>query len=108
MDNKEKQQQINIELNEETAKGTYSNLSVITHSNHEFVVDFVQMMPGVPKAKVNSRIIMTPQSAKRLLKALSENVNRFEQLHGKIKDDEQGPGGSQMPPFNFGTPATEA
>jgi hypothetical protein len=73
MAEKEKKSKLNIELPEEVASGIYSNLAVITHSPTEFVTDFIQIMPGVPKAKVRSRIIMTPQHAKRLLKALAEN-----------------------------------
>ena len=92
-----KEGQINIELDEKVAEGTYSNLAIINHSISEFVVDFVNIMPGVPKSKVKSRIILTPQHAKRLLKALSENVNRFEKAHGEIKDYEQPP-----IPLNFG------
>lgn len=90
-------QQINIELDEDTAQGTYSNLAIINHSVSEFVVDFVNIMPGTPKSKVKSRIILTPQHAKRLLKALEENVKRFEQNHGEIKDYEK-----QPIPLNFG------
>jgi hypothetical protein len=99
-DNKEqkkKQGQINIELDEKVAEGTYSNLAIINHSVSEFVVDFVSIMPGTPKSKVKSRIILTPQHAKRLLKALGENVKRFENAHGEIKDYEQPP-----IPLNFG------
>lgn len=92
-----KQGQINIELDENIAEGTYSNLAIINHSVSEFVVDFVNIMPGVPKNKVKSRIILTPQHAKRLLKALHENVIRFENAHGEIKDYEQPP-----IPLNFG------
>ena len=95
-DNK-KQGQINIELDEKVAEGTYSNLAIINHSVSEFVVDFVNIMPGVPKNKVKSRIILTPQHAKRLLKALGDNVARFENAHGEIKDYEQPP-----IPLNFG------
>ena len=76
--------QINIELSEDMADGTYSNLAIITHSNAEFVIDFVRLMPGVPKAKVKSRIILTPHHAKRLLLALSDNVGKFEDIHGEI------------------------
>ncbi|WP_224489860.1 DUF3467 domain-containing protein [Robertkochia flava] len=94
--------QINIELDEQVAEGTYSNLAIINHSVSEFVVDFVNIMPGKPKAKVKSRIILTPQHAKRFLKALGENVARFEQAHGEIKDYEQPP-----MPLNFG-PTGEA
>jgi hypothetical protein len=97
MENNNQQGQINIELDEQTAEGTYSNLAIINHSNSEFVVDFVTIMPGVPKAKVKSRIILTPQHAKRLLKALGENINRFEAAHGKIEESEQPP-----IPLNFG------
>ncbi|MGJ5642292.1 DUF3467 domain-containing protein [Formosa sp. S-31] len=97
-----KQGQINIELDEKIAEGTYSNLAIINHSISEFVVDFISIMPGTPKSKVKSRIILTPQHAKRLLKALGENVHRFEQAHGEIKDYEQPP-----IPLNFG-PTGEA
>lgn len=98
-DNKEapNQGQINIELDEKIAEGIYSNLAIINHSVSEFVVDFVSIMPGTPKSKVKSRIILTPQHAKRLLKALGENVKRFENSHGEIKDYEQPP-----VPLNFG------
>lgn len=97
--NDQKKGQINIELDEQTSEGTYSNLAIINHSVSEFVVDFVNIMPGRPKAKVKSRIILTPQHAKRFLKALADNVSRFEQAHGEIKDYEQPP-----MPLNFGTP----
>ena len=95
-------QQINIELDEQTAEGIYSNLAIINHSASEFVVDFVCIMPGAPKAKVKSRIVLTPQHAKRLIKALAENVHRFEQTNGEIKDSEQ-----PAIPLNFG-PAGQA
>ena len=98
----EKEGQLNIELDDKTAEGTYSNLAIINHSVSEFIVDFISVMPGQPKAKVKSRIILTPQHAKRLVKALGENVKRFEKHHGKIKDYEQPP-----IPFNFG-PTGEA
>lgn len=94
---KTKQNQLNIELDESMADGTYANLAIINHSVSEFVVDFVNVMPGTPKAKVKSRIILTPQHAKRLMKALAENVSRFEKAHGEIKDYEQPP-----IPMNFG------
>lgn len=96
----ENQNQINIELSEDVSGGIYSNLAVITHSNSEFIVDFIQMMPGVPKAKVKSRIILTPQHAKRLYRALKDNIAKFESMHGAIKESENdypfqlsGPGG---------------
>lgn len=81
-------QQIEIELNEEVAQGIYANLAILTHSSSEFVMDFVRIMPGVPKAKVKSRIIMTPENAKRLLMALQENVSKFESQFGKINTEE--------------------
>lgn len=96
------QGQMNIELGEDMAEGVYSNLAIINHSPSEFVVDFVQMMPGVPKAKVKSRIVITPQHAKRLLNALADNVKRFEQQFGDIQDVEP-----PKIPLNFG-PAGQA
>ncbi|MFN3528756.1 MAG: DUF3467 domain-containing protein [Bacteroidia bacterium] len=95
--------QINIELGEEVADGVYSNLAIITHSNAEFVVDFVRMMPGIPKARVKSRIILTPHHAKRLLAALADNVAKFEQVHGEIDINDR-PG----IPMNFGGPTAQA
>ena len=89
--NQQNNGQINIELDETIAQGIYSNLAIINHSASEFVLDFVCIMPGVPKAKVKSRIVLTPQHAKRLIKALAENVHRFENSHGEIKDTEQPP-----------------
>lgn len=77
--------QINIELNEDQAEGTYANLAIISHSSSEFVVDFIRVMPGIPKAKVKSRIILTPEHAKRLLMALHENIGRFENAFGQIE-----------------------
>ena len=94
---KQQGNQINIELTEEIADGIYSNLAIISHSQSEFIVDFVRILPGVNKAKVKSRIILTPQHAKRLSKALADNVRKFEQQHGEIKDYEQPP-----IPMNFG------
>ena len=96
--------QINIELTEDVADGTYSNLAIITHSNAEFIIDFIRVMPGVPKAKVKSRILLTPQHAKRLMKALNENISKYEDQHGKIKDSE----GVQGIPLNFGGPTAQA
>ena len=101
-DSKQEEQKINIELDETTAEGTYSNLAIINHSISEFIVDFISMMPGAPKAKVKSRIILTPEHAKRLHKALGDNIQRFEQANGNINVQEQPP-----IPFNFG-PTGEA
>ncbi|MFC6096818.1 DUF3467 domain-containing protein [Flavobacterium qiangtangense] len=101
-DQNQNQGQINIELDEKTAEGIYSNLAIINHSASEFVLDFVSIMPGIPKAKVKSRIVLTPQHAKRLLKALGENIHRFESAHGEIKETDQ-----PAIPLNFG-PAGQA
>ena len=100
MSEEKKKDGINIELTEEIAEGTYSNLAVINHSPSEFVVDFIQMMPGIPKARVKSRIILTPQHAKRLMKALNDNIIKFESQHGSIKDIDP----SSNIPMNFGGP----
>lgn len=92
---------LNIELSDEIAQGVYSNLAIITHSASEFIIDFVRVMPGIPKAQVKSRIVLTPDHAKRLLLALQDNVAKFENAHGNIKLSE---GNVGMPPFpmNFG------
>ena len=99
------QQQLNIELNEDIAQGTYSNLAIITHSPSEFVIDFVRVMPGIPKASVKSRIILTPEHAKRLMMALQENILKFESLHGPIRI--QGGQGNVMP-MSFSGPTGQA
>jgi hypothetical protein len=93
----------NIELNEEIAEGVYSNLVMISHSPEEFILDFIRVMPGVPKARVKSRIIITPQHAKRLLSALAENIDRYEAAYGEI--EERTPPGQ---PVQFGMPGGEA
>ena len=86
-ENKEqKEGQINIELTEEIAEGIYSNLAIITHSNSEFIVDFINIMPGTPKSKVKARIVLTPEHAKRLSGALADNINKYEAMHGEIRD----------------------
>ena len=95
--------QLNIEISEEVAEGNYANLAIITHSHAEFVIDFVNVMPGTPKSKVKSRIILTPQHAKRLMKALTENIGRYEGSNGPIKDLEE-----VQIPFNFGGPPAQA
>jgi hypothetical protein len=104
---KQKQQQLNIELSEEVAQGIYSNLAVITHSSSEFVIDFVRIMPGIPKANVKSRVILTPEHAKRLLLALQDNIKKFEAVHGPIKNVKQG-SGPGIPPMSFGGPTAQA
>lgn len=105
MEDNKKGNQLNIELTEEVAQGVYSNLAVITHSSAEFVMDFIRIMPGIPKAKVQSRIILTPEHAKRLLHALNDNVAKFEAMHGKIKDVD---GGNNTFPIGFGGPTAQA
>lgn len=90
--------QLNIELSEEIAEGIYANLAIITHSSSEFVMDFIRVMPGIPKAKVKSRIILTPEHAKRLLTALEDNIEKFEAVNGRIKMQQEHPGF----PMNFG------
>ena len=96
--------QLNIELPEDIAEGIYSNLAIISHSNAEFVVDFIRMMPNIPKAKVKSRVILTPQHAKRLLKELNDNIKKFEGQFGIIEEDDQG----AMQNLNFNTPTAQA
>jgi hypothetical protein len=92
MNDQAQQQQINIELGEKEAEGIYSNLAIITHSPAEFVIDFTRVLPGVPKAKVYARIVMTPQHTKMLLNALKDNIEKFEKKFGEIKiaGDQQG------------------
>jgi len=98
MTQEQKGNQINIELTPETAEGIYSNLAIISHSTSEFVIDFVRVMPGMPKANVKSRIILTPEHAKRLLQALQENVAKYESQFGNIKT----PSGFMPPIIGFG------
>lgn len=98
--------ELSIELTEEIAEGIYSNLAIITHSNSEFVLDFIRVMPGIPKAKVKSRIVLTPDHAKRLLHALQDNLNRFEAQSNGVTE-------SKTPidvpyPINFGSSKGEA
>lgn len=96
---------INIELSEEIAEGEYANLAMIAHSSSEFVIDFIRLMPGLPKAKVKSRIILTPEHAKRLVAALTENIERYEQANGAIKEQ---PNDSPRYPMGFGGKMGEA
>ena len=103
MSEEQQPNQLNIEISEEMAEGTYANLAIITHSNSEFVLDFVSVMPGTPKSKVKSRIIFTPMHAKRFMKAIKENIERFEASNGQIQDMEQ-----VEVPYNFGGPTAQA
>jgi len=97
--------QINIELNEEVAQGIYSNLAVITHMPSEFVIDFVRVMPGIPKAQVKSRIILSPEHTKRLVAALQDNIAKYESVHGPIREVK---GSGPVMPFSFGGPTAQA
>ena len=101
--NENNQHQLNIELTEEIAEGIYSNLVMLAHSSEEFILDFIRVMPGVPKARVKSRIIVTPQHVKRLLKALQDNIERYERAHGVIDDSN-----AQGPAIHFAAPGGEA
>ena len=89
MENENTSNQLQIELNEEVAQGTYANLAIITHSTSEFVFDFVRILPGLAKAGVKSRIVMTPEHAKRLMYALQDNVNKYEHNFGAIRMPEE-------------------
>lgn len=97
--------QINIELNEEVAQGIYSNLAVITHLPSEFIIDFVRIMPGIPKAQVKSRIILTPEHTKRFVAALQDNIAKYESVHGSIKEVK---GSGPVMPLSFGGPTAQA
>ena len=103
MADEKQKNQLSIELPEDIADGIYSNMAIIAHSQSEFIVDFIRMVPNVPKAKVKSRIILTPGHAKRLLKALADNINKYEAQHGKVAEDD----GMPFPPMNF-TPTAQA
>jgi hypothetical protein len=103
MSNSNKENQINIEISEEVAEGTYANLAIITHSQAEFVVDFVNVMPGTPKSRVKNRIILTPFHAKRFMKAMIDNVKKYEAANGLIQDSDA----SEIP-FNFSGPVGQA
>ena len=104
MEEEAKQNQINIELSEAVAEGEYANLAMIAHSSGEFVIDFIRLMPGIPKAKVKSRIVITPEHAKRLLAALADNIKKFEESFGEIKQTQDAPSF----PMNFGGTVGEA
>ncbi len=100
---KEEKNQLQIEITDDVVDGIYSNLAVITHSPTEFIIDFINMMPGARKARVKSRVVMTPAHAKRLYKALAENISRYEAKFGTIKDVDQ-----PFPPYPMAGPAAEA
>ena len=102
-DNMGQQPTINIEISEEMAEGIYSNLFIISHSNTEFVLDFIRLIPNLPKAKVKSRIVLSPQHAKFLMYALRDALQKYESQFGKIAEPNQ-----PLPPMNFGAPAAQA
>lgn len=97
MENQANENQLQIELKEEIAQGVYANLAIITHSSSEFVLDYVRVMPGLPKAGVQSRIILSPEHAKRLLRALEENIAKFERTFGEIRMPGEPMGGAFVP-----------
>ena len=100
MEDQNTENQINVELTEEIAEGIYSNLAIITHSNTEFIVDFIRVVPGVPKARVKSRIILTPEHDKRLVRAIEDNIRKFEDANGQIQVQSDG----AAFPITFGGP----
>ena len=97
MENKNPENQFQIELKPEVAEGTYANLAVISHSSSEFVVDFVRVLPGLPKGQVKSRVILTPEHAKRLMLALQDNISKYENTFGTIRLPENRPNGTFVP-----------
>ena len=100
MENQNPNNQLQIELKEEVAQGTYANLAIITHSSSEFILDFVRVMPGVPKASVQSRIVLAPEHAKRLLRALQENIAKYERVFGEIRMPGEVKGDMFIPPIS--------
>ena len=100
MENQNPNNQLQIELKEEVAQGTYANLAIITHSSSEFILDFVRVMPGIPKAGVQSRVVLAPEHAKRLLRALEETTNLFWRVFGEIRMPGEHQGGTFIPPIS--------
>lgn len=101
MENKEPQEKkLNIEMSKEVSKGHYSNLAIISHSATEFILDFAQLFPGIPKAEIVSRVIMNPEHAKRLLFALQDNLQKYEKAHGEIRLQNQNAGRTAAFPLN--------
>ena len=103
MENNNQNNQIEIELKDDVAEGIYSNLAIISHSTTEFIVDFARIMPGIPKGKVKSRIVLTPEHAKRLLAALNDNIKKYEQQFGLIKEEK-----NNAIPLTFTGPTAQA
>ena len=100
MENQNPNNQLQIELKEEVAQGTYANLAIITHSSSEFILDFVRVMPGIPKAGVQSRVVLAPEHAKRLLRALEENIGKYVRVFGEIRMPGEHQGGTFIPPIS--------
>lgn len=100
----ESENKLNIELSNEIAQGSYSNLAIVAHSPNEFIIDFIRVLPGMPKAQVGNRIIMTPANVKRLVQVLKDNVNKFEMEFGEIELNEP----INNMPMGFGTPKANA
>ncbi len=107
MSDSRNQIQFNIDISEDVAEGIYSNLAIITHSPAEFVIDFVRIMPvaGASRAKVKSRVILTPEHAKRFVAALSDNIAKYEAVNGPIRE---APGSGPVMPVTFGGPTAQA
>lgn len=97
----EEQKQFEIDLSHEVAQGTYANLAIIAHSSSEFILDFVRLMPGVPKPEVKSRIIMTPENVKRLMLALQDNIRKFEHDNGVIRISQEEASAGPVFPMDF-------
>ncbi len=104
-ENQEKKKGINIELTEDVAQGNYVNLAIVGHSNSEFILDFIRVVPGLQKVKVSSRLIMTPEHAKRLLRTLHDNISKYEAHHGEIEINNET---LNNIPIGFGSPEAEA
>ena len=97
MEDKAKKNQINIELKEDVAQGTYSNLAIITHSSSEFVLDFARIVPGVQGAKLKSRVIISPHRMKALVKTLESQIVSYEGKFGQLDTDNRNAIGFQNP-----------
>ena len=89
--------QVQVQIDPSEAEGIYANLVLLAHSSSEFILDFARLLPGVPRAKVYSRIIMTPQNARLLLRALKTRIESYESQHGKLPDP-----GTQSPARDIG------
>ena len=96
MDNKKQEQGLQLELNEQIADGVYSNLVIVSHSDSEIIFDFARMLPGKPKARIHSRVILNPKNAKLFLNAFQDNIDKYEKKFGAIKADNTG-----QPKFNI-------